>query len=100
VDVVPVVAGLYTHNQRNIESKFVFTQETRLNYAAQSDIIYIIWYVRWELVSLGIYVQQEIGFFINTKICLQEYVVGILLCCKSISVANISTFRDKVCSSK
>lgn len=43
IDVVSVVATSYTHNQRNIEYKFIFTQETILNYAAYSDIIYIIW---------------------------------------------------------
>ena len=67
-------ARLYTHNQRNIEYNFIFTQETRLNYVAQSDIIYIIRYVRWELVFLRIYAQQEMGFCygyksLSTKIC-------------------------------
>jgi hypothetical protein len=94
VIVVPVV------HPWNIEHKFIFTQETRLHYAPQSDIIYTICYVRWQLVCLRIYVQQVIGFFIDTKICLQKYVVGILVYCKRISVANVSVFRDKVCVSK
>jgi len=100
-------ARLYTHNQRNIEYNFIFTQETRLNYVAQSDIIYIIRYVRWELVFLRIYAQQEMGFCygyksLSTKICGRYITVyyGILRYCKRISVANTSTFRDNVCFGK